>query len=641
MGNPVWGSVHQALFNGNGLARRLLVAVIAFSSVVTTVVTAIELYAGYRRDLQAISSAFDFIGRSHVPSLARSVWQFDVDLVNSQLEGLLHLPDVEFAAVVVDGQVRWSAGHVQAQRQLRTELLLMYVQGGEARAIGTLQVVASVDRALARVWDRVLVALLGNGIRTLLVAVFLLFVFQLLVTQHLARVARFLRSISPARLAAPQPVLALDRPAAGRGRPDILDGVVAAINGLLQSLRQAQDELQASHRQLEARVRERTAQLEAARDEAQHANRAKSEFLSRMSHELRTPLNAVLGFAQLLEMANPPPGQRRWIGQIRQAGEHLLELIDELLDMARIDVGKLAVRPVPVEVDPVVREVVALFEAAAPGRRVTLQVVAQAQPAWVLADRTRLRQIVMNLVSNAIKYSPEGSTVHIERRLLDGAQVELAVSDSGPGIPADRLDRLFVPFERLGQEQSAIPGTGIGLALSRRLAELMHGTLGMEPNPGGGSRFWLRLPATALVPAGNVYVPPAPQQLAGPALRVLYVEDNPANLALLQAFFEQFPRFTLLAAQDGPGGLALARSALPDVVLLDIQLPGMDGYAVLAELQRDPATRGIPVVAISADAMPPDIARSKVAGFTAYLAKPLQLQDLAALLQQLAPAVGK
>jgi PAS domain S-box-containing protein len=406
----------------------------------------------------------------------------------------------------------------------------------------------------------------------------------------------------------------------------------------ITELKRAEEALLEANRGLEARVRDRTAALEAARDEAQRANLAKSEFLSRMSHELRTPMNAIMGFAQILQMGDLAPKPRRWAGEIHRAGDHLLRLIDELLDLARIEVGRLAVSAQPLELGQAVNDAVSMCEGMLAGTGVTLDVEPGVQAIRVMADPTRLRQILVNLISNAIKYNRPGGSVRVGGRTVDPEFALLTVSDTGLGVPANKLDRLFVPFERLGREGSSVPGAGIGLALSRGLAELMGGALGVESCEGEGSTFWIRLPLSAqdCLPSP----PPAP---AAPVLerqlRLLYIEDNAANLALLETWFEEFPSISLLTAEDGPTGIACALAERPDLILLDIKLPGMDGYAVLEELKRDERTANIPIIAVSADAMPHDIARGRAAGFSAYVAKPIRLNELMARIDECSAGV--
>lgn len=250
MMRDAWAGVRHALFNGNGLAKRLLIAVVAFSSLVTTLITAADLYRGYQRDLRGIDEAFHFIGSSYARSLSHAVWQFDGEAVRTQLAGLLRLSDIEYAGIEIDGQTRWSAGLAQAQYRRQAKLALEHEQDGRTATIGTLHVVASVDSVLARVWSRLVTELAGNAVKTLLVAVFLLLLFQAMVTQHLAKVARYVGSIDPRRSGPAGPALALDRRTGGRWRPDVLDTVVAAINGLLDAVRHAHAEAEASQRQL-------------------------------------------------------------------------------------------------------------------------------------------------------------------------------------------------------------------------------------------------------------------------------------------------------------------------------------------------------------------------------------------------------
>ncbi|WP_162249203.1 MULTISPECIES: ATP-binding protein [unclassified Rhizobacter] len=878
------------MFNGNGLAKRLLIAVVLFSSLVTTFITAVDLYVDYRRDLREIDSAFRFIESSYAPSLAHSVWQFDAEAVQSQLEGLLRLPDIESARIDVEGRTRWSASSAESKRRLQASVPLTHEQGGAVVVIGTLHVAASVDGVLARVGSRLVSALVGNAVKTALVAVFLLLVFQSMVTQHLAKVARHVRDIDPLHAAADDAPLALDRPVGGRWRPDVLDTVVAAINALSNSVRRANLEVQASqaqladsemrlrlgmeaaaaglwecdlvlqrvganeecarivgvepsqlqpelafwrerihpddlaavaaelrsdpdprtqalrvelrlrheqlgwrwvvlrgriverdaqgaplralgtamdvddrkraeaavrasearlraltahtavliyevdangrtifanrgddpprrrvvgslaqdwyppaqrarfnghlhaaftsgsrqsfesmlpneagvprhyvitiapitaadgvrsvtitaldvselkqaqealveaNRRLESRVLERTRALEAARDEAERANRGKSEFLSRMSHELRTPMNAILGFAQLLEMTERSDKHAHWLSEIRHAGDHLLELIDELLDLARIEVGKLNVRLAPVDLDAVIQEAASMCRVGAAAQQVALTVDAGGDALAVVADRTRLRQILVNFLSNAIKYNRAGGRVVVHRdRSADGRCVRVTVSDTGPGIASDRLALLFTPFERLGQEDSDVQGSGIGLALSRRLAGLMHCEVGAESVEGEGSTFWIELPLAATDIEAAASAPPAVQRTAHRTLRVLYIEDNPINLALMQAAFEDRSDLALLTAQDGASGVAMAGAERPDVILLDILLPRMSGFEVLQELRRDPRLRDTPVVAVTASAMAHDVDRGKAAGFSAYVTKPFRFAELLAL----------
>jgi PAS domain S-box-containing protein len=400
--------------------------------------------------------------------------------------------------------------------------------------------------------------------------------------------------------------------------------------------RRAARALQQLAAELERRVQERTAELERARDEAERANHAKSEFLSRMSHELRTPLNAILGFGQLLEMEVRQNGQQAKVQQILAAGRHLLALINEVLDLARIESGHLEVSREVVALQPLVADCLTLLRPQAQARRISLSAPAAADLRQVRADRTRLKQVLLNLLSNAVKYNREGGSVSV--RIEDqGACWRVCIDDTGPGLDAEQQSRLFVSFERLEAARSAIEGTGIGLALSRRLVELMGGRIGVQSEPGRGSSFWVELPkADDRAPAPSPAAPAEPEsvQVAGPLHELLCIEDNPVNRTLVEHIIALRPQWRLLGAATPSAGLELARTRKPRLILLDIHLPEMDGWAVLRVLREDPATRDIPVVAVSAHAMPADLARGQAAGFAEYLTKPLQLERVLALLDE-------
>ncbi|GCL61708.1 PAS-domain containing protein [Pseudaquabacterium pictum] len=382
--------------------------------------------------------------------------------------------------------------------------------------------------------------------------------------------------------------------------------------------------------------------LIAARDEAEAANRAKSEFLSRMSHELRTPLNAILGFAQLLlaDRDEPPgAGQRQRLDALVRGGQHLLALINDVLDVARIEGGNLQLTLQPVSLACLVPDALALVQPMAQDRGVVLAAPEGLQPGGpaVVADATRLRQVLLNLLSNAIKFNREGGEVRLRViALAESGCVRLEVADQGAGIAPEQVPRLFQAFERLDMD-GAVEGTGIGLALSRSLVALMHGTIGVDSTPGQGSVFWLQLPACSLLagaPDSPLPALPAPAH-ASRARSVLYIEDNDVNQLLMEGMLAHRPGISLRLADLPETGLAMAVAEPPDLVLLDIQLPGIDGFEVLRRLRRHPGLVQVPVVAVSANAMPDDLAQARDAGFADYLTKPVDMARLLALVDRL------
>ena len=386
--------------------------------------------------------------------------------------------------------------------------------------------------------------------------------------------------------------------------------------------------------------------LVAARDEAERANRAKSQFLSHMSHELRTPLHAIMGFAQVVTAEGAlPPALRRAVDEITRGGRHLLQLVNDVLDLQGVEAGNLEVELAPLALAPLVRECVDLMQPLAATRGVALVAPAVAPGAALhaMADATRLRQVLLNLLGNAIKYNHKGGSVALHSQAQAG-RVRLTVADTGIGLSEDEQARLFTPFDRLHAAAGTVEGAGIGLALSRQLMQAMGGEIGVTSQPGQGSQFWIELAppapaamadrlaaatmaATAIAPAS---FPPGPWQ-------VLYIEDNEVNIVLMEAMLSRMPGLTLTTEMQPEAGLARAQSEPPDLILLDIQLPVMSGFQVLQHLRASATTRDIPVIAVSANAMPGDIEGGLAAGFADYITKPV---DLAALLTAVRKALA-
>jgi len=405
-------------------------------------------------------------------------------------------------------------------------------------------------------------------------------------------------------------------------RDRTLQGVFAAARDVTERKR------------LDQALQDKNVELERAKIAAEKANLAKSDFLSSMSHELRTPLSAILGFAQLMESDSPPPraSQKAHIDQILHAGWYLLKLINEILDLAQIESGKLSLSPEPISLAEVMVECRTMIDPQRQKRRIKMTFPKFDTPCFVSADRTRLKQVLINLLSNAIKYNQPGGKVVVDCTTSTPERTRIRVRDTGAGLTPEKLTQLFQPFNRLGQESSAEEGTGIGLVMSKRVVELMGGVIGVESTVGVGSVFWFELntaaaPRLAVNRAKPMAVPDVQVQSGAPLRTLLYVEDNPANLKLVEQLIARRPDMRLLSATNGILGIELAHRYQPEVILMDINLPGMSGLEALKILREDSATAHIPVIAISANAMPRDVEKGLQAGFFWYLTKPIKVKE--------------
>ena len=401
-----------------------------------------------------------------------------------------------------------------------------------------------------------------------------------------------------------------------------LQGVFAAARDITERKR------------LDQVLQEKNVELESARSVAEKANLSKSEFLSSMSHELRSPLNAILGFAQLMESGSPLPTatQKASIDQILKAGWYLLELINEILDLALIESGRLSLSLEPMPLDDVMLESQAMIEPQAQKNGIHMSFPHLEIPYFVNADRTRVKQVLINLLSNAIKYNRARGTVEVTCGASSAKRIRISVHDTGEGLSPEKLAQLFQPFNRLGQEASSEEGTGIGLVVSKQLVELMGGEIGVESTVGVGSMFWFELNvADEPQLAAGAAEPLAPLQThvrQGEVRRtLLYIEDNQANMQLVEQLIARRPDMRLLSAGDGMSGIEIARTHQPEVILMDINLPGINGIQALRILRKDPITAHIPVLAISANAMPHDIKKGLEAGFFRYLTKPIKVDE--------------
>ncbi len=408
--------------------------------------------------------------------------------------------------------------------------------------------------------------------------------------------------------------------------------------------RLSEEKLREANLFLEKRIEQRTQELKKTTRDAERSNAAKSEFLSRMSHELRTPMNAILGFSQLVYASKTEPltdNQKSRMDQIIKAGRHLLELINEVLDLATIESGKITISPEPVSLGDLMDEIHSITLPVSEQYNIDLiNKVDQDNTLYVVADKIRLKQVLLNLISNGIKYNRPGGSVVLSTLEHPPDHLRIEVRDTGMGIPPDKLEKVFEPFDRLGADKNEIEGTGIGMTISRKLMELMKGTLEVESTVGQGSSFYVTLPKSA-VPRSY---PKIQEKLQGFSLEtssdeghthsLLYIEDNPANLKLVEEILHERPSIKFLSAALPHLGLELARAHRPSLILLDINLPEMDGFKVLKHLQNYEETHNIPVIALSANAMLKDIQRGLDKGFQAYLTKPIDMLRLLSVIDE-------
>ena len=558
----------------------------------------------------------------------------------TQLEGLSRLQDIEYLSISIAGQKRWSAGTLSSKRRISSDIPLVRSYRGRDVTIGTLHVVASVDNVVERLWAKLVATLLRNLAKTLLVAFFMLYLFQQLAGRHLERISQHLRLLGTEPDS--NQILQLDRPTHGRWRPDELDDVVVSVNEMHRDINASHAQIMSLNAGLERRVAERTHDLALAKDEAERANAAKSEFLSRMSHELRTPLNAILGFGQLLEMdaESSTPDQQQSIKYILSTGHQLLGLVNDLLDLSRIDIGKLELNIHRVRIANLASSCVKqVMSSQFKQRNITIENMITDTGLAVQGDDLRIRQVLINLLSNAVKYNKDNGRVTVNCMIEKPGRLRIQVQDTGYGIAGDKLSLLFKAFERIDQKHGTISGVGIGLHIAKQLVEAMHGTIGVESIQGQGSTFWFDLPIAEETNESTVAPRKTIPSISQTNSRfvVLYIEDNTVNVLVVKKALQRYPDIELLTASSAEDGLTIAEEEHPDLILMDIHLPGIDGIAATTTLKGIEATKHIPVVALSADAMKADVDRALSSGCSAYLTKPIDLLALYEVIDKLRP----
>ncbi len=417
---------------------------------------------------------------------------------------------------------------------------------------------------------------------------------------------------------------------------DEIGFLVERFNDMLIQIEEKNSALQTAHDELEDRVEERTIEFRQAKEEAQKSNHAKSEFLANMSHELRTPMNSILGFSQLLQMdsANPLKDyQQKNLNSIASAGSHLLELINEVLDLSRIESGNMGISIEAVDLLLIVDNVLSITQPMASKNDITLKYEEiPANSIFLEVDALRFKQVVLNLVSNAIKYNKPNGSVFISYKQLGTGKLQLGVQDTGNGIPKDKIENIFKPFDRLGLEGGSIEGTGIGLTISKKLIEMMNGTIGFTSNPGEGSFFFIEVPISNTSPS-------SPEQIEklsssnetfsnhDKTKKVLYIDDIPINLNLVEKYLSHFSNLEFIPASNALDGIEIAKTQLPDLILMDIHMPDMDGLTAFKKLKSIKETQEIPIIAVTADAMDKNIKKALNMGFKDYITKPIDLKN--------------
>ena len=644
--------------------RRKLLTVVLLTTLMALVIAmaAIIVYnleADYRNFSSDMTTEAELLGHMTAPALT-----FDDKQLAQQNLNLLHIRPFIRAAAIYDAQgnvfAQYRAGRENVELPRTAQPETVKIEGerlalfkpiiNDGTHIGTVYILANYAW-VEKLTDYTGIAVIAM-VLAILIALSLSLPLQKSVTEPILAIAGIAREVMDKRDYAQR---------AAKFSDDEVGTLVDSFNAMLSEIQRRTLELENSSReiareaaersnaqkeilrlnaQLELRVQERTAQLEAANREligakaaAEQANQAKSAFLSSMSHELRTPLNSILGFAQLCASDTLPvtdEQKKEFNANIVKAGKHLLTLINEVLDLAKVESGTVTLAPEPVSIGAMLAECEQFLAASAQERNVTLNISPDIA-LHVLADRTRLKQILLNLLSNAIKYNKEHGAVTVTCDRQGRTMVRIAVQDTGGGLTADMLSQLFQPFNRLGQENSAQEGTGIGLVVCKRLAEMMGGAIGVTSAVGTGSTFWIDLPHAhppAVAAPKEAFTRRFGNTLQeGEPATLLYVEDNPANMKLIQRLASFRQGWTLLCASDADTGILLAASRQPDVILMDINLPGMSGNDALLVLQRDPRTAHIPVIALTASAMREEVSQGKERGFFHYLTKPVQIEE--------------
>ena len=479
--------MREALFSGNGIARRLAIAVILFSSAITFVFTSVQLYLEYSEDLEIIEDNFYIVQSSQLPSITNSVWSGNVRQIRIQLSGLMQFPDVEYAAIRVDGEINWASGRQVAKRSLVRNFALEHLHRGQSVVIGELEVRASLDNVYARILERLVRVLISNGLKTFFVAGFMLLMFQLLVTRHLYKIAQYVEKADFIDTDRDTPELELGRTQRPGKPPDALERVVRSVKAMRTKLSFSYDN-----------IRQSEAHLQTALADAEQANQAKSEFLATMSHEFRTPLNAILGFSELMRAQYFGPlgsdNYADYANDIHESGAHMLALVNDVLDIAAIEAGKRPLVKEPMDIGEVLKDCVRNFEKAAVEDGIELSLEVPDGLPSLHADKRSVRQITYNLLSNAFKFTNRKGSILISVTVADGEML-ISMKDTGIGIAADKLKIITEPFSQADSNpHKPHEGTGLGLSIVKSLVESHGGRLEICSDIGKGTTVSVTFP---------------------------------------------------------------------------------------------------------------------------------------------------